>query len=424
LKFSGQIKFPEIDHPGVPIRIVIEGSQIELVVEGESLGRWSLYDVHARRLVASAFLIDLDGTEVTFVADDPIDFAYRGVEHMAESWATIKSKRLAARSLAVRKSRKDIIPSRIEEMKEAMMANLEGRAEPRQLAGEISMPEALEADGAGESPVEEIVTAGESSEATVSEDTVSEETKWLEEEKRRLAEERAQLEEERRRADEREANRLEAYRIEMARLKAEREELQRRAEELAKGAVPDEEAVAELEPVAEAEPEPVKAEIREPAPEPGPEPEPVAEAEPDEEPETVLDEPEPEPEPEPVAEDEPDEEPETVLDEPEPEPEPEPVAEDEPDEEPEPAVVGGPPVVDLSDLETESLPDPDKEPAGAVPQPAMAGAARQRGGLMGAVRAAFRSSSREHDHQFVEAPGGIGITRYVCEECGYVSISA
>ncbi len=42
---------------------------------------------------------------------------------------------------------------------------------------------------------------------------------------------------------------------------------------------------------------------------------------------------------------------------------------------------------------------------------------------MGAVKAAFRGGPRDHDHQFVEAPGGIGITRYVCEECGYVSIS-
>jgi hypothetical protein len=397
LKFSGQIKFPEIDHPGVPIGIVIEGSKIELVVEGESLGRWSLYDVHARRLVASAFQIELDGTEVTFVADDPIDFAYRGVEHMAETWASIKSKRLAARSLAVRKSRKDIIPSRIEEMKEAMVANLEGRSEPRQLAGEVSMPEAPAADLAGESAVEERAPA-----EAISEETVSEELQWVEEERQRLAAERAQFEEERRLAEEREANRVEAYRIEMARLKAERDELQRRAEELAKEAVADEEVPAE--------PEPVAAGVPESESEPEPLPEPVAEeSEPDEEPEPVLEEPEP------VAE-VPEPEPERVLEEPE----------TEPDEEPEPAVVGAPPVVDLNDLEheTESLPDPDKEPAAAARQPAMAGAARQRGGLMGAVRAAFRSSSREHEHQFVEAPGGIGITRYVCEECGYVSISA
>ncbi len=99
----------------------------------------------------------------------------------------------------------------------------------------------------------------------------------------------------------------------------------------------------------------------------------------------------------------------------------------EPVAEPEPvsAVGRAAPVVDLNDLESEPLPVPDLDRGAPAPrQPAMAGGARQKGGLMGAVRAAFRSSAREHDHQFVEAPGGIGITRYVCEECGYVSISA
>ncbi|HJS71328.1 MAG TPA: hypothetical protein VJ858_01250, partial [Acidimicrobiia bacterium] len=67
MKFTGELKFPDIDHPGVPVTFLIEETQAELVVEGESLGRWSLYDVHARRLVASAFQIDLEGTEVTFV---------------------------------------------------------------------------------------------------------------------------------------------------------------------------------------------------------------------------------------------------------------------------------------------------------------------------------------------------------------------
>ncbi|HSM45611.1 MAG TPA: hypothetical protein VK969_11400, partial [Acidimicrobiia bacterium] len=78
MKFTGELKFPEIDHPGVPVQFVIAGTQVELLVEEESLGRWSLYDVRARRLVASAFEIEFDGDEVTFVADDPIEFAYRG----------------------------------------------------------------------------------------------------------------------------------------------------------------------------------------------------------------------------------------------------------------------------------------------------------------------------------------------------------
>jgi hypothetical protein len=78
-------------------------------------------------------------------------------------------------------------------------------------------------------------------------------------------------------------------------------------------------------------------------------------------------------------------------------------------------------VVDLSDLERveeiASVPT-------SQPEPVLAGASRDRG-LMGAVRAAFaRSGGKNHQHTFTEAPGGIGITRYVCEECGYVSISA
>ncbi len=141
MKFTGELRFPEIDHPGVPVQFVIEGAQAELVVEGESLGRWSLYDVHARRLVASAFQIDLDGTEVTFVASDPIDFAYRGVEHMAQTWATMKSKRMGGRSIAVRKSRRGTMPSRLDDLRIAMESNLE-TSEPKPLAGENSMPTA------------------------------------------------------------------------------------------------------------------------------------------------------------------------------------------------------------------------------------------------------------------------------------------
>ena len=139
MKFSGELKFPEIDHPGVPITFLIEGSQAELVLDGESLGRWSLYDVHARRLVASAFQIDLDGTEVTFVADDPVDFAYRGVEHMAEVWAKLKSMNLARRTVAVARSRRGTEPSRVEDLRQAMEENLAEAAHTRSgLAGSIT----------------------------------------------------------------------------------------------------------------------------------------------------------------------------------------------------------------------------------------------------------------------------------------------
>ena len=47
----------------------------------------------------------------------------------------------------------------------------------------------------------------------------------------------------------------------------------------------------------------------------------------------------------------------------------------------------------------------------------------ERSGLFGAVRSAFaRNRGGAHEHQFVEAPGGIGIVRQICADCGYISI--
>lgn len=417
MKFSGELKFPEIDHPGVPVNFVIERTQAELVVEGESLGRWSLYDIHARRLVASAFQIDLAGTEVTFVADDPVDFAYRGVEHMAETWASIKAKRIAARTVAVRKSRSGTIPSRIEDLKAAMEANLHAQTAPRQIAGEMLMPEpATLGEPATAGEMEPIVpgdrdwdqrdTSGaiplvgaEAEPPPVSvtpvEPGLSDESLEIEEEKRRIAEEWAKLEEERRKAEQQEANRIAAFRIEMERLETERAELRRQAEELT--------AEPSLQPGREAVPEPVPAEsVFQPEPEP-PEPEPQQEAQQEAEQEA---EPQQEAQPEPVF---------------------------EPRQEVRPGPRHREPgMVDLSDLEVEvtARPSPTPSPVARIgspapaPEPAMAGAVKDRSGLMGAVRAAFKGGAKDHDHQFIEAPGGIGITRYVCEECGYVSISA
>jgi hypothetical protein len=405
VKFTGELKFPDIDHPGVPVSFLIEESQAELVVDGESLGRWSLFDIHARRLVASAFQIDLEGTEVTFVADDPIDFAYRGVEHMAGAWAGMKSKRMPTRSVAVRRSRRGTTPSRIEDLKAAMQSNLEGQG-PRQIAGEVAMPEVRAASaaedveeriGVYESPADwdrrdpagKIPVVGGQHQAPPAAPsppealTPSDEALALERERQELAEERARLDEERRLAEQREVDRIEAFRLEMSRLAAEREELQRQLDEVSSPASMP--AVSVPESVAP----------------PGPEPEPAA----DLEPESVAP---PEPELEPVAD----------L-------EPEPVSDVEPGD----AETPPPDVLDLKDLERPAAePEPVASPPltkvpVTQPEPAMAGTGKDRSGLMGAVRAAFKTGAREHQHQFIEAPGGLGITRYVCEECGYVSIA-
>ncbi|HEU5111673.1 MAG TPA: hypothetical protein VFU96_00050 [Acidimicrobiia bacterium] len=130
MKFTGQVRVPEVDHPGVPATIVIEEGQTEVFLEGESLGRWSLYDVRAARLVSSAFSLDLDGEEITFIADEPVDFAYKGVDHMAGVWARYKSMTIPRRVVAVGRSRRGTLPSRISELREAMLSNLQTAGRP------------------------------------------------------------------------------------------------------------------------------------------------------------------------------------------------------------------------------------------------------------------------------------------------------
>jgi hypothetical protein len=86
-------------------------------------------------------------------------------------------------------------------------------------------------------------------------------------------------------------------------------------------------------------------------------------------------------------------------------------------------------VVDLGDYEGRAgrrPAEPEQEPPPAAPkQPVLTGASAEpteRSGLLGAVRSAFARNKVQHEHEFVEAPGGIGIVRQICAECGYISI--
>ena len=142
---------PEVDHPGIPATIVVEDDMAEVLLEGESLGRWSLYDVHAARLVSSAFSISLDGEEITFIADEPVDFAYKGVEHMAEVWARYKAMTMPRRMVAVGRSRRGATPSRIPELREAMLANLRAVG-PLAVRAPLPAPAAAEALEAASEP--------------------------------------------------------------------------------------------------------------------------------------------------------------------------------------------------------------------------------------------------------------------------------
>jgi hypothetical protein len=389
VRFTGQVRVPEVDHPGVPATFVVEGDQAEVLLDGESLGRWSLFDVHASRLVSAAFSVSLAGDEITFIADEPVDFAYKGVDHMAESWARYKAMTLPRRMVAVGRSRRGTLPSRVTELRDAMLANLEiqsvaARAEEVEAAGaaeasaatsylaspaptappvEVSPPPIYEVEETIQTPVERVETA-----PPLIEDEVVPSQRPL--------------------------------------------PIRPGPGLVTRPPTPISPPLPEVDPVDVFQPEPV-----EPAPvetEPV-EPEPV-EAEPVE----VI---EPAPvEPEPVETMEP-----AAIIEPKPVPEvPELVRElldrsgdDDRDERAKRLVV------DLGAYEVPRAPDP--EPVKATPQnrvPALAAVAPvpDRSGIFGAVRAAFVRNKGSHQHEFVEAPGGIGITRYICSECGYISI--
>ncbi len=477
MKFTGEIRIPEVDHPGIPATILVEDKQIEVVLDGESLGRWSLVDVRARRLISSAFQLELDGEELTFIADEPMDFAYRGVEEMGEVWARINSLGPLKRSFAVRSSRSGVKPSRVAELRAAMEANL--KVERRSFMGRAeSAPSAPSGARAMTSSPEPIVTESDQSISDVGEtggDVMSPmavdkaeadrttahraEEGRLAEERAKLAEERAQLEGERHRleelrreAEERDAQRIEAFRLEMARLEEERAEhlrieaeraatfkaemvkLQKERERLEKMEIDRsaragedearalalkeemarvenarremERAEAERVAAAQAEMEAVDARRLEleqleaervekerletersvPGEADGIEAGGPVEAADDGEAEPGMAE--------------------EVLGTSGPSDGQADEAEDDGAREL---------VVDLGSYEGES-----SQPA---PEPALAGATREKAGFMGAVKSAFTRGGRIHEHEFVEAPGGLGIARSICRECGYVSIS-
>ena len=436
MKFTGQVRVPEVDHPGVPATIVVEEGQTEVFLEGESLGRWSLFDVRAARLVSSAFSLSLDGEEITFIADEPVDFAYKGVDHMAGVWARYKSMTIPRRVVAVGRSRRGTIPSRIPELRDAMLQNLQtaGRGSSRLASMDVTtapaeaspwtkridsysnVPEPIDADrndpdALGPEPAEpEAVDLGDASDP-------------------------------------------EPVLIEVDNVSAfapEPESPQAAA------------VIEEVEAVEDAGADAPRAALR---PGPGLIPRRVERSPAREEVEPVWDEAwlEPPVEDEPYddvpldanlvfAEEDPQvevaEEADAPLTEPAESLIEEVIRAEETPREPAPSLPAteesvdddavapsledwmvvaaaeettrAEMVVDLDHLhidESTSL-EPDLELlfAGA---PAPEG---EKSGLLGAVRSAFARNKTSHEHEFVEAPGGIGIVRQICADCGYISI--
>ena len=473
MKFTGQIRVPEVDHPGVPATFLIEDVQVEVTLEGESLGRWSLYDVHARRLVSSAFQVELGGEEITFLADDPIDFAYRGVEHMAEVWARFKSMNVARRLVAVRRSRKRTIPSRISEIREAMVENLQAeRGGFLSQKGPVRKDEITAESVAKEvgtlsvdpKSVESVEPAAETLMPVIGETTDEErdrleaqrveeergeqqrvESERLEEERRAIEEERASLDAERQslelkrlKAEQKEADRIEAFRLEMERLESERLEIaraeaerleQQRADKEPLEAERTESARQELASIEKKRKEIERLDTERAEQE-------RHDAEREEAIQAEMERLETQRAENLRLEEERAEQERLEAKKVAAELVAAARAEQQRLEAKKAAAeqaaaaraeqVSKQLVVDLGEFEepaTEPDPEPDLD-GDFPPEPALAGAPREKPGIMGAVKSAFGRKGRNHVHQLVEVPGGIGIGRSVCEECGYVSISS
>ena len=504
MKFTGQIRIPEVDHPGIPATILIEETQIEVVLDGESLGRWSLFDVHARRLISAAFQLDLDGEEITFIADEPMDFAYRGVEQMSETWARLSSMRALKRTMAVRSSRSGTKPSRVAELQAAMEANLQverrgflGRVEhveattpppteaqtPPPTRVKTPSPESVvttpepSLPDPGETTGDDVVRmAAETAEAErtaarqAEEERLADERANLEAERARLEGERQRLEELRLEAEERDAHRIEAFRMEMSRLEEERaehdrvegersalfrnemEKLQKERERLE--ALEKERTAKAGEDAARAEAVRIEMERLELERQQMEqlEAERLAAAERDmeaaEAKRVELERTEAERmerervEAERLARLEAEQaEAERV--------ELERIAAEQAEieraeaerraaEEETPAGAEAPPDMVKEVLGTSASSDDgpesakelvvdlgvyEDEPSDRPTEQVLAAAGREKAGFMGAVKSAFTRGGRNHEHDLMEAPGGLGIARSICRECGFVSIS-
>lgn len=471
MRFAGQIRLPDLDHPGVPVTFLVEDNQAELILDGETLGRWSLFDVHARRLLASAFQVELGGTEITFIAGQPMDFAYRGVEHMAEVWARFKAMNFIRRFFAVKRSRRGAIQSRIGELQAAMLDNLgheelvAGLAAPEpevpQGPREPSpgRPETLEPTESRHEPATRIDEQAPSvappgpapivpraptrplapQRPSAEEERLESIRAELETERARIEDERKRLAAERAAAEREVAESIRAARDEIEALVAERERLAaleatraehekadaERAERLRKDMEALEEKTKELELLQARR---VEAEVREADRLESQR----AEAERLEALRREVERLEAERR---AAEEEAgrdmvkerlgtsaeasddDQVRDLVVD----------LVEFESEAEVAAKAGSAPAPAEAAEMSGKDAEGPAQEPdlpVDAEPEPALASAPGQRSGLMGAVRAAFaRGGGRNHVHDFVDAPGGIGMTRSICRECGFVSIS-
>ncbi len=79
MRFKGQLLIPAEGGPGLPVDLEVEGRQLSVMTDSETLGVWPLDSVRVRRLAGDMFAMKVAGEDLHFVAEDTISFAYDGI---------------------------------------------------------------------------------------------------------------------------------------------------------------------------------------------------------------------------------------------------------------------------------------------------------------------------------------------------------
>lgn len=99
MRFRGQLLIPAEGGPGLPVDLQVEGRELSVSTESETLGVWPLDSVRVRRLAGDMFAMKVAGEDLHFVADDTISFAYDGISAIERRDGPLRGRKAVLRGL-------------------------------------------------------------------------------------------------------------------------------------------------------------------------------------------------------------------------------------------------------------------------------------------------------------------------------------
>lgn len=91
--FKGRLRVAGDPGEGIPVDLLIDDVYVDLVADGEMLGRWRMDVVEISRLAGNEFAVVLDGEQMVFASADPLAFAYNAVTTVEEIASRLRKKR-------------------------------------------------------------------------------------------------------------------------------------------------------------------------------------------------------------------------------------------------------------------------------------------------------------------------------------------